>query len=84
MPEVTAVLEASERGEPHAAEQLLPLIYDELRLLAARASKTMRLMLLPLLVIMERCGRRWVHPIIGRGWRRQWLTPTTHQAATDR
>ncbi len=33
---VTSVLQAIARGEPHAAEQLLPLVYDELRELAAR------------------------------------------------
>ena len=32
---VTRVLSAIERGDPHAAEQLLPLVYDELRELAA-------------------------------------------------
>ncbi len=35
MSEVTRILGAVERGEPHAAEQLLPLVYDELRRLAA-------------------------------------------------
>jgi RNA polymerase sigma factor (TIGR02999 family) len=35
MSEVTQVLAAVERGDPHAAEQLLPLVYDELRKLAA-------------------------------------------------
>src|SRR5262245_27157104 len=35
MSEVTLVLSAPDRGEPHAAEQLLPLVYDELRQLAA-------------------------------------------------
>src|SRR4051794_4308702 len=34
MSEVTRILNAIEHGEPHAAEQLLPLIYDELRRLA--------------------------------------------------
>src|SRR3954469_1031268 len=36
MNEVTRVLSAIERGDPQAAEQLLPLVYDELRNLAAR------------------------------------------------
>jgi RNA polymerase sigma factor (TIGR02999 family) len=36
MSEVTRILCAIERGEPHAAEQLLPLVYDELRQLAAQ------------------------------------------------
>ena len=35
MSDVTQVLSAMERGEPAAAEQLLPLVYDELRKLAA-------------------------------------------------
>jgi RNA polymerase sigma factor (TIGR02999 family) len=35
MSEVTRILGAIERGEPHAASQLLPLVYDELRRLAA-------------------------------------------------
>jgi RNA polymerase sigma factor (TIGR02999 family) len=36
MSEVTRVLASIEQGEPHAAEQLLPLVYDELRHLAAQ------------------------------------------------
>ena len=31
MSEVTSILSAIEQGDPHAAEQLLPLVYDELR-----------------------------------------------------
>ncbi len=34
MSEVTQILSAIERGDPRAAEQLLPLVYDELRQLA--------------------------------------------------
>jgi DNA-directed RNA polymerase specialized sigma24 family protein len=34
--EVTSILSAIERGEPPAAERLLPLVYDELRRLAAQ------------------------------------------------
>jgi RNA polymerase sigma factor (TIGR02999 family) len=34
--EVTSILSAAEQGDPQAAERLLPLIYDELRALAAR------------------------------------------------
>jgi RNA polymerase sigma factor (TIGR02999 family) len=34
MNDVTRILSAIEQGEPHAAEQLLPLVYDELRRLA--------------------------------------------------
>src|SRR4051794_6362345 len=36
MSEVTRVLSAIERGDPSAAELLLPLVYDELRVLAAQ------------------------------------------------
>src|SRR4029077_10998953 len=36
MDAITQVLNAIEQGDPHAAEQLLPLIYDELRNLAAQ------------------------------------------------
>src|ERR671923_779378 len=36
MSEVTRILSAIEQGEPHAADQLLPLVYDELRKLAAQ------------------------------------------------
>jgi RNA polymerase sigma factor (TIGR02999 family) len=36
MSEVTRLLAAIDRGEPHAAEELLPVIYDELRKLAAQ------------------------------------------------
>jgi RNA polymerase sigma factor (TIGR02999 family) len=34
--EVTSILSAVEQGDPRAAEQLLPLVYDELRRLAAQ------------------------------------------------
>jgi RNA polymerase sigma factor (TIGR02999 family) len=36
MNDVTRVLAAIEQGDPRAAEQLLPLVYDELRRLASR------------------------------------------------
>jgi RNA polymerase sigma factor (TIGR02999 family) len=36
MSEVTRILSAIEQGDPHAAGQLLPLVYDELRRLAAQ------------------------------------------------
>jgi RNA polymerase sigma factor (TIGR02999 family) len=36
MSDVTRILSAIEQGDPHAAEQLLPLVYDELRRLAAQ------------------------------------------------
>jgi RNA polymerase sigma factor (TIGR02999 family) len=36
MSDVTQILSAIERGDPDASEQLLPLVYDELRKLAAQ------------------------------------------------
>jgi RNA polymerase sigma factor (TIGR02999 family) len=36
MSDVTHILNAIEQGDPHAAEQLLPLVYEELRQLAAQ------------------------------------------------
>src|SRR5215467_6388773 len=36
MSDVTRILSAIEEGDPHAAEQLLPLVYAELRQLAAQ------------------------------------------------
>jgi hypothetical protein len=35
MTDVTHILSAIQQGDPHAAEQLLPLVYDELHQLAA-------------------------------------------------
>ena len=35
MSEVTRILDAIQQGDPNAAEELLPLVYDELRRLAA-------------------------------------------------
>ena len=36
MSDITLILSAIEQGDPHAAEQLLPLVYEELRQLAAQ------------------------------------------------
>jgi RNA polymerase sigma factor (TIGR02999 family) len=36
MNDITRILSAIEQGDPHAAGQLLPLLYDELRILAAQ------------------------------------------------
>jgi len=36
MSEVTRILSAIEQGDPHAPDRLLPLVYDELRKLAAQ------------------------------------------------
>jgi RNA polymerase sigma factor (TIGR02999 family) len=42
MNEVTRILSAIEQGDPKAVEQLLPLVYDELRKLAAARLARMR------------------------------------------
>ena len=39
MSDVTAILARISSGEPHAADQLLPLVYEELRRLAATKMK---------------------------------------------
>ncbi len=49
MNEVTRILSAIEAGDPHAAEQLLPLVHEELR---ARAVKKLAL------CFAELAGRR--------------------------
>ena len=36
MNDITQILAAVDQGDPHAAERLLPLVYDELRKLAAQ------------------------------------------------
>ena len=36
MKDVTQILNAIQQGDPRAAEQLLPLVYDELRKLAVQ------------------------------------------------
>jgi hypothetical protein len=42
MSDVTRILSAIEKGDPSAAEQLLPLVYDELRKLAAQTIEILR------------------------------------------
>lgn len=36
MSELTVILQRIDQGDPHAAEELLPLVYEELRMLAAQ------------------------------------------------
>ena len=43
MSDVTHILSAIEQGDPHAAEQLLPLVYEELRRLATHRMAQERL-----------------------------------------
>jgi hypothetical protein len=39
MSQVTYILERAQRGDPKAAEELLPLVYGELRRLAAHRTR---------------------------------------------
>jgi hypothetical protein len=48
MTDVTRILSAIEQGDPHAAGQLLPLVYDELRRAAQSA---------PTALSLHGCGR---------------------------
>ena len=38
MPDVTRLIDAAAVGDPHAASELLPLVYDELRRLGGAAT----------------------------------------------
>jgi hypothetical protein len=40
MNDITAIVNAIDQGDPHAAHQLLPLVYAELRQLAAQRLAT--------------------------------------------
>ena len=55
MSDVTQILSAIEQGDPHAAAELLPLVYDELRGLAAAhlADEKPRQTLQPTAVVHE-------------------------------
>src|SRR5437588_12782068 len=69
MNEVTRILSAIEQGEPQAAEQLLPLVYDELRKLAAQklAQEKPGQTLQATALVHEAYLR-----LVGRGQERQW------------
>jgi RNA polymerase sigma factor (TIGR02999 family) len=72
MSEVTRILSAMQQGDPHAAGQLLPLVYEDLRRLAARklAHETPGQTLQPtalvheayLRLVEEREAQRWDSP----------------------
>jgi RNA polymerase sigma factor (TIGR02999 family) len=73
MSEVTNLLAAVERGDPHAAEQLLPLVYDELRKLAAqrlaseKPGQTLQATALVHEAYVRLVGKDADHPWNGRG-----------------
>ena len=69
MSEVTHLLSAIDRGDPHAASQLLPLVYDELRQLAAHklAHETPGQTLQPTALVHEAYLR-----LVGEGEEPRW------------
>jgi RNA polymerase sigma factor (TIGR02999 family) len=69
MSDVTQILHAVEQGDPHAASQLLPLVYDELRTLAAHrlAHQTPGQTLQPTALVHE-AYLRLVHDPEGHDW----------------
>ena len=69
MNEVTRVLSAIERGDPQAAEQLLPLVYDELRRLAAqRLAQEKPGQTLQATALVHEAYLRLVDPERGQDW----------------
>jgi RNA polymerase sigma factor (TIGR02999 family) len=74
MTEVTRILSAIERGDPHAASQLLPLVYDELRQLAAQklAQETPGQTLQPTALVHEAYLRLVASPEPEREGGRSW------------
>jgi RNA polymerase sigma factor (TIGR02999 family) len=69
MADVTRLLDAAAAGDPEAAAELLPLVYDELRLLAARklASEQPGLTLQPTALVHEAYLR-----LVGDGQAQEW------------
>jgi RNA polymerase sigma factor (TIGR02999 family) len=73
MTEVTRILSAVEQGDPQAASQLLPLVYDELRKLAAqklaqeRPGQTLQATALVHEAYLRLVGARTGQPWSGRG-----------------
>ena len=69
MAEVTQILSAIEEGDPHAAAQLLPLVYDELRKLAAsRLARETPGQTLDATALVHEAYLRLVGPEAGPGW----------------
>src|SRR5437660_5268783 len=69
MTDVTRILSAIEQGDPRAAEQLLPLVYDELRKLAAQrlAQEKPGQTLQPTALVHE-VYLRLIGPDLARSW----------------
>ncbi len=69
MPHITEILNAIDAGDPHAANQLLPLVYEELRRLAAHrlAGEAPGQTLQPTALVHE-AYLKLVGPNPGRAW----------------
>jgi hypothetical protein len=68
MSDVTRILSAIEHGDPHAIEQLLPLVYDELRKLSGPISVVLESIAASLFAVRSRlngaqCGRIPIHGV---------------------
>ncbi|HVK16794.1 MAG TPA: ECF-type sigma factor, partial [Fimbriiglobus sp.] len=78
--DVTRLLDAAASGDPKAAAELLPLVYDELRKLAAvrmaeeKPGQTLQPTALPCCGRTTRPAAFWSHPSTC-GRRRLWATP---------
>src|SRR5436309_2317443 len=74
MDELTQILNALEQGDPHAAHQLLPLVYNELRRLAAQkmASEAPGQTLQPTALVHEAYLRLVASPARERGEEQRW------------
>src|SRR5262245_29022123 len=69
MNDVTRILSAIEQGDPRAAAQLLPLVYDELRRLAAqRLARESPGMTLQATALVHEAYLRLVGSDQGQGW----------------
>jgi hypothetical protein len=67
--DVTGILRAIEAGDPHAAGQLLPLVYDQLRqLAAARLAHEKPGQTLQPTALVHEVYLRLVGPAGGRAW----------------
>src|SRR4051794_26205163 len=69
MDEITRVIDAIGRGEPQAARELLPLVYDELRRLASRGlAQESPGQTLQATALVHEAYLRVVGPDTGRPW----------------
>jgi RNA polymerase sigma factor (TIGR02999 family) len=69
MTEVTCILSAIEKGDPHAAKRLLPLVYEELRrLAAAQMAREKPGQTLDATALVHEAYLRLVGPAAGRRW----------------